>query len=196
MADTLDGRVQRRVRSREAVVDAVLDLLTEGETSLTAHQVSARSGVSTRSIFRLFADMASLYRAAAARQAERLDALLAPVAGDGPLAARIAALVANRAEVYETVSPVRRAAVRLAPTSPVIAAELARVAGLLRAQAAGAFRAELAGAGPEAPGALALDAVDLLTSWEAWERLRTTQGLGADEAAATLRGALAALLDA
>lgn len=189
MPDTLDGRVQRRMRNQDAVVDAVLDLLTEGHTSLTAQQVSARSGVSTRSIFRLFEDMASLYRAAAARQAERLDALLVPVAGDGRLADRIAELVANRAEVYETVTPVRRAAVRLAPTAPEIAAELTRVAGLLRGQAAGTFRAELAGAGPGV-----LDAVDLLTSWEAWERLRTTQGLAADEAAATLRRALAAVL--
>jgi AcrR family transcriptional regulator len=190
VTDTLDGRVQRRMRSRDAVVDAVLDLLTEGRTNLTAQQVSERSGVSARSIFRLFEDMTSLYRAAAARQAERLDALLAPVDGDGPLAARIAALVANRAEVYEVVTPVRRAAVRLAPRAPEIAAELARVAGLLRAQAAGTFRAELAGAGPGV-----LDAVDLLTSWEAWERLRTTQGRTADQAAATLREALTALLD-
>ena len=190
MQEMVDGRVQRRMRNREAVVDAVLDLLTEGRAHLTAQQVSARSGVSVRSIFRLFDDMTSLYRAAAARQAERLDALLSPVAHDGPLASRIAALVANRAEVYETVSPVRRAAVRLAPASPEIASELARVAGLLRAQAAGTFRAELAGAGPGV-----LDAVDLLTSWEAWERLRTTQGLAAREAAATLHRTLAVLLD-
>jgi len=187
--DTIDGRVQRAVRSRAAVVDAVLDLLGEGVARPTAEQVAARSGVSMRTIFRLFDDMGSLHRAAAARQFGRLDALMADLSDGGPLDGRIDALVANRADVYEAVSPVRRAANRLAATSPEIAAELARVAGLLRAQAAGTFRAELAGAGPGV-----LDAVDLLTSWEAWERLRSSQGLPVAQATAVIRHGLAELL--
>jgi TetR/AcrR family transcriptional regulator, regulator of autoinduction and epiphytic fitness len=187
--DTLDGRVQRGVRSRAAVVDAVLDLLGDGVARPTAEQVAARSGVSMRTIFRLFDDMGSLHRAAAARQFERLAALLVEPGDAGALGERIDALVANRADVYEAVTPVRRAANRLAVTSPEIAAELARVAGLLRAQAAGTFRDELAGAGPGV-----LDAVDLLTSWESWERLRAGQGLTAEQASMTLRHALAVLL--
>ncbi len=191
VTDTFDGRVRRTVRSRAMVVDAVLDLLGEGVAQPTAEQVAARSGVSIRSIFRLFDDMSSLHRAAAERQFERLGALLVPLRDTGPVGERIDALVANRADVYEAVTPVRRAAVRLAATSPEIASELARVAGLLRAQTAGTFRAELAGAGPGV-----LDAVDLLTSWEAWDRLRRAQGLTVEQAATTLRHALAVLLGA
>jgi len=185
----LDGRVQRTIRSRAAVVDAILDLLVEGNPQPTAQQVSDRSGVSMRSIFRLFDDMASLHRAAAARQAERLVAMFVPLSDEGPLAARIEALAGHRADVYEAITPVRRAAVRLAATSPHIAAELSRVAGMFRGQVASTFRAELAGAGPEV-----LDAVDLVASWEAWERLRVVQGLSVPAATATLAAALAALL--
>lgn len=184
----LDGRVQRAVRSRAAVVDAILDLLSEGQPQPTAQMVAERSGVSVRSIFRLFDDMASLHRAAATRQAERVMALLVPPPAEGSLENRVAALVANRRQVYETISPVRRVAVQAAPTSPPIADELRRVADLFRGQVASTFRAELAGSGPEV-----LDALDLAASWEAWERLRTVQGLDADATAATVTVTLIAL---
>jgi AcrR family transcriptional regulator len=186
---TVDGRVQRRVRSRTAVVDAILDLLVAGEPRPTAQQVSDRSGVSMRTIFRLFDDMDSLHRAAIERQAERVMALVARLSDTGPLAKRIDALVANRATVFEAITPVRRAAVRLSATSPPIAAELGRAAEAFRAQIAGTLRTELAGAGPEV-----LDAVDLATSWEAWDRMRTVQGLAPAEAAAVVRRTLTALL--
>ncbi|HET6950457.1 MAG TPA: hypothetical protein VFI47_08780 [Acidimicrobiales bacterium] len=191
MEDTkvVDGRVQRGLRSRNAVLDAILDLLGEGSTLPTAQMVSDRSGVSVRTIFRLFDDMASLHQAAAARQAERLRSLVVPLAGDGPVADRIAALVRNRADVYEAISPVRRAAVRLADTSPAIALELGWAHALFRRQVAGTFARELATAVPEL-----LDALDLATSWEAWERLRTIQALDRDRAAAVVARALTALL--
>lgn len=184
-----DGRVQRGVRSRTAVVDAILDLLVEGVTQPTAQMVADRSGISVRSIFRLFDDMASLYQAAAARQAERLVALLVPLAEDGPLTDRIAALVANRADVYEVITPVRRAGVRLADTSEPIARQLRRAAVLFRRQVARTFRNELADAGPEM-----LDALDLATSWEAWDRLRTIQRLDTAAAADVLTITVTALL--
>jgi hypothetical protein len=86
---------------------------------------------------------------------------------------------------------VRRAAVRLAADSPPIATELERAAELFRGQVAATLGRELAGAGPGT-----LDAVDLVTSWEAWERLRTTQGLTVTGAGAVVRRTLTALLAA
>ncbi len=184
-----DGRAQRRERSRTAVVDAILDLLVEGHPRPTAQQVSERSGVSMRTIFRLFDDMTSLHHVAIERQAERLMALIVPLSHTGPVAERIDALVASRATVYEAITPVRRAAVRLSATSPPIANELARAAEGFRAQVASTLRRELADAGPAV-----LEAVDLVTSWEAWERLRTIQGLSVPEAVQVVTGSLFALL--
>jgi AcrR family transcriptional regulator len=185
----IDGRVQRRVRNREAVVDAILDLLVEGNEQPTAALVAERSGVSMRSIFRLFDDMASLHRAAIARQAERVASMLTPLPDEGPAAARLAALVRNRAEVFEAISPVRRLAVRLASGSAPVAGELVRSAAVFRDQVEGLFRTELAGA-----DRTLLDALDLATSWESWERLRATQGLDVDEAAAVVTATVSSLL--
>jgi AcrR family transcriptional regulator len=186
---TMDGRAQRRVRNREAVVDAILDLLVEGHEQPTAALVAERSGVSMRSIFRLFDDMASLHRAAIARQAERVASMLTPLPEEGPAATRVAALVRNRADVFEAISPVRRLAVRLASGSAPVADELGRSAELFRGQVERLFRTELAGG-----DRTLLDALDLATSWESWERLRATQGLDVDGAAAVVTATVSSLL--
>jgi AcrR family transcriptional regulator len=202
MGDTdevaVDGRSLRRVRSQDAVVTAMLDLLTEGHTQPTAQDVSDRSGVSMRSIFRLFEDIESLHRTAIARQVERVVPLLADLSADGPFASRVAALVGNRSEVFEMVSPVRRLAVRLAPQSPPIREELARFGRFFRQQVADVFGAELARAKANlragADDDTLLDAVDAATSWEAWERLRTAQGLSVPDASRVVTFTVSALL--
>jgi len=63
--------------------------------------------------------------------------------------------------------------VRLAPGSPAISGELARAAAFFRDQLVAVFGPELGGrrSGP------VVEALDLATSWEAWERLRSGQGL-------------------
>lgn len=165
----VDGRTLRRERSLTAAVDAVLDLLGEGHPQPTAQEVAERSGISIRSIFRLFDDMESLYAAAVARQTERIQARSVPVPTDGPREERIAALVASRAALFESIAPVRRSGMRQAASSPAIAAGLRRADRALRAEVRDVLHLE--------DGAV-LDAADAVTSFEAWDRLRTSQGLG------------------
>jgi AcrR family transcriptional regulator len=145
-----------------------------------------------RSIFRLFDDMEALHRAAIEHQTERVTPLLVGLPAGGPLADRIAAVVANRAEVFELVSPVRRLANRLAPTSPPIRTELARLGAFFRDQLAATFAPELAAKATAADPRL--DALDAAASWETWERLRSTQGLAPDVACRTVTLTLTALL--
>jgi AcrR family transcriptional regulator len=166
-----DGRVLRRVRSKEAAVDAILDLLREGEAFPTAQQVAERSGVSLRSIFRLFEDVEGLHAAAIQRQAGRIAALLTELPAGGSIANRVAALVESRATVWEAIAPVRRHAIRVAAASPVIATELARTRRFFRRQVRDLFAAEVEG------DADLLDALDAAASWETWELLRTGHGL-------------------
>lgn len=174
-----DGRALRRVRSQDAVVEAILDLLAQGQAQPTALQVSQRAGISMRSIFRLFDDMEALHAVAIVRQAERITPMLRELPTDGPLARRIDALVRSRAEIFETITPARRLGNRLADTSPTIRDELARFGRFFRAQLAAVFAAEL----PDRPNrAVHLDALDAATSWEAWERLRARQGLSGSAA--------------
>jgi AcrR family transcriptional regulator len=178
---TTDGRMLRTERTRRAVVEALLDLLAEGELHPTARQVSDRSGVSMRSIFRLFEDVDALHAAGNAAHLERVAHLFEPPEASGSVASRTAALVAQRTRLYETITPVRRVAVHLARRSRAIAAELARANAILRDQLATQYAPELA-ALPAGPRAEAIEALDALTSWDMWDRLRTVQGLGADDA--------------
>ena len=78
--EPVDGRRARRQRSRDLVVDALLDLLNAGVVRPTAQQVAERSGVSLRSIFRIFDDVETLHAAAAAEQLARVRHLFVDVA--------------------------------------------------------------------------------------------------------------------
>jgi AcrR family transcriptional regulator len=191
VGDVTDGRALRRLRNEDAVVDAILDLLNDGVAQPTAQQVAARSGVSIRSIFRIFQDVDALHATAVTRQLARIEPLLVALPTTGPLAERIGALVDNRAVVFDAVSPVRRLAVRLAPTSPVIAGELAQASRFFRKQVATVFAAELGGqrSGEQ------IEALDAVTSWETWERLRQGQDRSTEQAKQIVRRLVRALLE-
>jgi TetR/AcrR family transcriptional regulator, regulator of autoinduction and epiphytic fitness len=179
-----DGRILRAERTRRVVVETFLDLVQEGELHPTAQQVSDRSGVSMRSIFRLFQDVDALHSAAIAAQLQRVAHLFEAPDATGPVESRMAALIARRTRLYETIAPVRRMAIRLAPRSLPIAAELARANTILRDQLMVLFAPELALRSGQQAGSI--EALDALTSWETWDRLRGAQGLEADEAAAVV----------
>jgi AcrR family transcriptional regulator len=179
-----DGRILRAERTRRVVVETFLDLVQEGELHPTAQQVSDRSGVSMRSIFRLFQDVDALHSAAIAAQLQRVAHLFEAPDATGPVESRMAALIARRTRLYETIAPVRRMAIRLAPRSLPIAAELARANTILRDHLMVLFAPELALRSGQQAGSI--EALDALTSWETWDRLRGAQGLEADEAAAVV----------
>ncbi len=185
-----DGRRARRHRSRDLAVDALLDLLSEGVVRPTAQQVAERSGVSLRSIFRIFDDVETLHATAATRQLSRVRHLFVDVAAVGTVEERVDAMVEINARLYESVAPVRRAALRTAPESAPLREQLRRVRGWLRSEIDRVFAQELA---TEANRPLAA-AVELLMSFEAWDQLRTAQELTVDDAAAVVRaGALGVL---
>src|SRR6188768_3224597 len=100
---TVDGRRARRNRSRDLAVDALLDLLGEGVLRPTAQQVAERSGVSLRSIFRIFDDVETLHTAASARQLSRVRHLFIDVMPTGTLSERIDEVVAINGRLYESI---------------------------------------------------------------------------------------------
>jgi TetR/AcrR family transcriptional regulator of autoinduction and epiphytic fitness len=185
-----DGRRARRHRSRDLVVDALLDLLDHGVLRPTAQQVAERSGVSLRSIFRIFDDVETLHAAAAAQQLARVRHLFVDVAAVGTLAERVDEMVAINARLYESVAPVRRAALRAAPESASLREQLGRVRDWLRAEIDRVFSEELAAAANPAVAS----AVEMAMSFEAWDQLRTSQLLSPVDAAGVVRGTALALL--
>jgi AcrR family transcriptional regulator len=96
-----DGRRQRSERSKQAIIEAMLDMIGEGILIPTAQQVSERAGVGIRSVFRHFEDMESIFvMADEARRARYEDIFLG---GDrkGTLEQRILHAVEQRAKGYE-----------------------------------------------------------------------------------------------
>ncbi len=67
-----DGRTVRAERTRQAIVDALLTLLDEGELRPTAERIAERAEVSERSVFQHFPDREALFEAVARQQWERI----------------------------------------------------------------------------------------------------------------------------
>lgn len=185
-----DGRRARRHRSRDLVVDALLDLLNEGVSRPTAQQVAERSGVSLRSIFRIFDDVQTLHTAASERQMSRARHLFVDIPDTGTLAERVGATVATTTRLYEGVAPIRRAAMRAAPESNPLQLQLQRARGWLRTEIDRVFVDELSRiADPDVAAAL-----EAVLSFETWDQLRTAQGRSSERTAASLRHTVTALL--
>jgi TetR/AcrR family transcriptional regulator of autoinduction and epiphytic fitness len=185
-----DGRVLRGARNREAIVDALLGLYGAGVLRPTAQQVAERAGVAPRSVYHHFADMEGLVAEVSARQGREFGHLMEAPDVAGPLGQRVDALVARRAELFEAVAPVRRAALLEAHRSPTVRRNLGALSRRLRAQLETLFAPELRGR----TRSQLLDPLDLLTSWEAWERLRSQQGLDVTGARRVLATTVTTLL--
>jgi len=184
-----DGRLRRGERSREAIVAALFELVGEGVLQPTAQQVAARAGVGIRSVFRHFDDMDSLFATMDARL--RADALpiLREASAEGPLRERVRALVDRRARLFERVAPYKRSANVQRWRSSFLSAQHATLARELRAALLRALP-EL----EDAPAEL-VEALDVLLSFEAWDRMRTDQRLSRERAQAALERAVLALAE-
>ena len=170
-------------------MDALLELIDEGDLRPPAPRIADRAGVSLRSVFQHFRDLEGLFAYATDRQLERIGALVRPLPTTGPLDDRLDAFIDQRAKIYEAVTPVRRAALAQEPFSPHAVVARDRLLAVARAELERTFGLELA----EAPSDL-LEALDAAASWQVWEALRNHQGLDVDEARKVLRRLLRSLL--
>lgn len=183
-----DGRTARSQRTREAVVKALLALLSEGNRRPTAREIAERAHVSLRSVYVHFDDVEDLFCEAARQEGQALAALLQPLPTEGPFDVRLDAFLDQRVRVFEALAPVRRAAVLQEPFSPSLSRILVNGRRMAREETARVFAVELA-ARPEC-----LEAADLVASSEAWEQLRVHQRLTPDAARAVVRATLSRVL--
>jgi len=188
-----DGRRQRGERNREAVIDAILDLIMEGNERPTTTEIAERSGVSVRSVFRHFDDVESLYAAAVDRHQERMLPMWHLDTSPGPLEDRLDRLVTHRARLYDAMGTVRRVAERLRRTSPIIDGRLRYSQQVLVDQLELLFEPELSALDVADRRSL-LDALEVGTSWYAWVALRDVQGCSNARATAALGRVAASLL--
>jgi TetR/AcrR family transcriptional regulator, regulator of autoinduction and epiphytic fitness len=192
---TIDGRSARALRTREAIVDACIGLVEEGELRPTAPRVAERAGVSVRSVFQHFADLPALHIAVTERIVERVAVLLHPVDPGAPLDERLPAFVRHRAALLEAVTPFRRAANVHGPFAPEIQEAQRLATDYLRDEVARAFQPELARV-PARDRQEVLDGLATALSWSAWDALRTDTGCSVEHASAVVTRMATALLAA
>jgi AcrR family transcriptional regulator len=171
-----DGRLARGQQTRRNVAHALIELLQAGNPVPTAKEVAQRAGVSLRLVFHHFGDMDDLYHYVAALQLRRQWHGMPDLSPQMALGRRIERTVAHRASLFEEITPVRRALARRGPSLGVVQAVGAADA-LLFEDVRTTFAPEINSL-PSALRSEYLGAMDTAASWESWDRLRSTSGVG------------------
>jgi AcrR family transcriptional regulator len=192
VTQTADGRSARSARTREAVVTAALDLVRAGNPRPTAKEIAARAGISLRSVYVHFDDLDDLFAAVGARQAEDVAHLLYAVDAGLPLPERVDAVVEQRAALWETLAPVREAAVFWAHRSTTLREGNRRMSRRAVRDLDRVFGRELDAWGDER--ANALEAVAVAASQGAWQALRRERGLSVERASEIVVTTMATIL--
>jgi AcrR family transcriptional regulator len=190
-----DGRSARSAKTRDAIADALLDLLADGSLRPTAKEIAHRAAVSVRSVYVHFDDLEDLFCVAANRHFERIAPMLTPVPATGPVADRAAALVRQRARLYAKIGAVGRATRLHAESSPTLARTIRDAQSRSRLDIRRVFARELremtAGDADKAVAVL-----DVLTGADAWQTLRIHNDLDVDTAMRCLADAIVVQLGA
>ena len=188
-----DGRRVRGDRAKQSVLDALWGLLHEGELRPPAQRIAQRAGVSLRLLYHHFADLETIFSEMVWRQIARMQPLLEPIAPAQPIAARIEALIERRAELSETITPVRRAGVLNEPSSSTLSGSLNSFRAQKRAQVEALFASELASC-PDLQKRELGAALGAAASFAAWDLLRAHLRLSIAEAKQVTAVTLGALL--
>lgn len=189
-----DGRSLRRERNRQRVIEALIELIREGEHAPGAAAIADRAGVSHRSVFRYFDDMGDLVREVIRTEfAQVVEVAGLGDLGVGPLPDRIDRLVFSRVTAYDMVYEIERVARRRAPEVPAIATSLVRIDGILRRELEEHFAPELDDLDVELRDET-LDLLVTITSFESFDLLRRSYERSNEEIRARWAMALHQLL--
>jgi AcrR family transcriptional regulator len=180
----IDGRRLRSERTRQLIIDAYVALVRETGHAPTAAQVAERAGYSVRSVFERFPDLEAL-RLAVVDQAlaeGRSDAALQAI--DQDRATRLRIQVHSRAHNRERWLPLWQAMAKQPELSAEMVARIEKVRELSMRRIEAVFARELSTV-DDRERRNALIAVEALTEFESWERLRQMFGLSFEEGCAT-----------
>ena len=103
--EKVDGRMERRRASRRKIIDCTRELIIEGYADPTAEQVSHRTSLTTRTLFRHFPDMKSLYLEVLSEGRELALAVMDEPLPPGNTTQMLRTIVERRARVYEHLLP-------------------------------------------------------------------------------------------
>lgn len=184
----VDGRIIRREKSRQRIIDAVVQLINDGVGAPTAEQVGALAGVTMRTVFRHFSDMEALYREVISGLKVQSDALHVDFDPDLPWQEEFDRLLKRRAVLFEKFMPRAITAQALRHHSAVINQDVQQYSKQMRQRLEQVLPKSFVN------NAIALAGIDALMSWDMWIRLRRDQKLSSRRAAEVIRSAVAAIL--
>ncbi|MET8258289.1 TetR/AcrR family transcriptional regulator [Micromonospora sp. NPDC005205] len=192
VAGRVDGRTARAERTRAAIVEAHLALISEGDLRPTGERISERAGISLRTLWTNFKDMETLFEASGAEVLRQQDAAYRPISPGLPLAKRVDAYCRQRARLLQLIAPSARAAQMREPVSEQLHRNRLKHIERVRDEVEELFAVELAEAG--AGRDQLLNALVAASTWQAWSMLRYGLGLGVDQARAVMARTVGALL--
>lgn len=190
--EKIDGRRARGLRTREAIVTALIELIAAGDIAPTAQRIAERASVSVRSVYQHFTDVEGLYADAATRIFEWARSNAKDVDPDWPQQRRIDEFAANRTTTLEMLGPFSRASRLLEPTSTVMRESRLAMQRWAAERVATVFAQELERLDEPARSYL-LATLDTMSSAAAWDHLRAS-GHTLRSGRLVVRAGLAALL--
>jgi len=188
----VDGRRLRSERTRQAIIEAYLELLRRDPKMPTAAQLAERAGCSVRSIFERFSDLDALSLATAdyAIAQGQAEAVARDVDGDRPT--RIQSHVRTRALACEKWLPLWRTIVSLDQLpefrTRVVGVRLANIERMKLM-----YKPELSRLQEPAREQF-LIALAVLISFESWDQMRHCYGLSIEAAQGVWRSAIDRML--
>ncbi|MEV4123266.1 TetR/AcrR family transcriptional regulator [Micromonospora sp. NPDC049645] len=188
----VDGRTARAERTRAAIVEAHLALISEGDLRPTGERIAERAGISLRTLWTNFKDMETLFEASGAEVLRQQDAAYRPISAGLPLAKRVDAYCRQRARLLQLIAPSARAAQMREPVSEQLHRNRLKHIERVRDEVEELFAVELAQAGRGREQLL--NALVVASTWQAWSMLRYGLGLGVDQARAVMSRTVGALL--
>jgi TetR/AcrR family transcriptional regulator, regulator of autoinduction and epiphytic fitness len=174
------------------MVDALLELIAEGDLKASPERIVERAGVSLRTLWTNFKDLEGLYAAVNLRLIEMQREAYRPIPPAAPLPERIALFCEQRGRRLDLAAPAARASQLRLPYSAQLRRNRAVYVAIMRDELDLVFPAELDAAGADRDKLVRALLVN--TSWSAWSLLRDELGLPAADAAAVMIRAVCALL--
>jgi AcrR family transcriptional regulator len=163
------------------LIESYLDLLRENPQIPTAGDIAKRAGCSVRSVFERFSDLLTLSFAAADYAFAQGMAQAVARHVDGDRQTRLKSQVETRAAVCERWLPLWRALLRHQHESEELAFRIERMRDAIVGRLRLMYRPELSTLS-EAECKAVVIALEALTDFESWGRLRERHGLSVEAA--------------
>src|SRR6202051_5196073 len=180
-----DGRKHRSQKSQARIVDAMLELVAQGNLEPSADHIAK---VGRRSVFRHFSDMDTLYREMTDSIAATMGSIVQQPFTAADWRGKVLELVDRRAMGFEKMKPFLLAGQVHRHRSEFLKVSHAQFVVMLRAILLGILSKEAAG------NSILVEALDMLLSFESWSRLREDQGLSIAKSKRVLKQAIELLL--